>query len=126
MGVAITVQRLTLDVLHHEVGQSVFSCSTVEESRYVRVIESGEYLSFFAEATEDKVSIHTALDELDRRPFIEFVIGTRGFVHSAHATSTDLTFDTIGTETPPEHGVFVVHKRLQHSQFGICVQRLVW
>src|SRR5262245_2434379 len=74
MRVAITVEWLALDELHHEVGQAVVSCTAVEESGDVRVIERGENLSFFTKATQDEVGIHTALHQFDCRSLIEFVI----------------------------------------------------
>ncbi len=61
MTVAITVERLPLDILHHEEGQSVFGRAAVKQAGDVRVVEGCEYLAFFAEATEDEIGVHAAL-----------------------------------------------------------------
>src|ERR1043165_3800753 len=73
MSVAITVERLPFNKLHHEVRQSVFGCAAVEQARDVWMIESSEYLAFFAETTQDEVSIHAALHEFDGGTFVELV-----------------------------------------------------
>ena len=63
MAVAITVERLPFDVLHHEVRQAVFSSSAIEQSADVWMIECGEYLSLFAKTAQDEVGVHPALDQ---------------------------------------------------------------
>ena len=62
------------------------------------MIERGEYLSFFAEATQDEIRIHAALHELDGRALAELIIGARGFVDRAHAAASDFALDLIGTD----------------------------
>src|SRR5215204_1276427 len=75
MAVAITIERLAFDVLHHEVRQTVFSSAAVEQSRDMRMIECCEYLSFFTKPAKDEISIHPALDQFYCSPFIELIIG---------------------------------------------------
>ncbi|MNC97372.1 hypothetical protein D3C83_150130 [compost metagenome] len=77
------------------------------------MIECGEYLSFFAKATEDKIGVHAALHQFDCGTLVKFVIRARSFVDGAHAAASDLSFNAIRTETPPEHRVFLIDKRLE-------------
>src|SRR5918997_886519 len=106
MTIAITVERLPLDVLHHEVGQTVLSSAAVEQATDVRVIERRKDLSFFTKPAEDEVSVHPALDQLDRRCFIKLVIGARRFVHRAHTTASDFSLNSISAEAAPDHRIF--------------------
>src|SRR5215213_5195456 len=73
--VAITVQRLPFDEFHHEVGQAILGGPTVKQPGDVWVVQSGEYLSFFAEAAQDEVCVHAAFDEFDGGSLVELVIG---------------------------------------------------
>ena len=66
MRVAVVVQRLPFDKLHDEVRQAVVSGAAVEQAGDVWMIERGEDLSLFAEAAQDEVGVHAALDQLDR------------------------------------------------------------
>src|SRR5687768_13626922 len=106
MTIAITVERLPLDVLHHEVGQTVLGGAAVEQAADVRMIECRQDLSFFAKPAEDEVSVHPALDQLDRGCFIKLVIGARCFVHRAHTTASDLPLNSISAESAPDHRIF--------------------
>src|SRR5215217_7642256 len=121
MTVAITVERLPLDKLHHEVGQSVFGGAAVEQSGDVWMIESCEYLAFFAEATEDEISVHAALHQLDGGTFVELVVGARGFVNRAHAAASDFSFDSIRAQTAAEHRILIFNKRLERAHLGIPI-----
>src|SRR5690348_10865860 len=125
MGVAITVERLPFDKLHYEVGQSVFGGAAVEQTGDVWMIEGGEYLSFFAETTQDEISIHAALHQFDGGALVELVVGARRFVHSAHAAASDFSFNSIRAEAAPDHRIFIFDKRLQHAHLSIAVDGLV-
>src|SRR3954471_24890346 len=87
------------------------------------MIESGEYLAFFAEATQDEVCIHAALHELDCGAFVELVVGAYGFVDRAHTAATDLTLDSIRTKTTADHRVFILDERFEYAHLGIAVNR---
>src|SRR5690349_11331198 len=89
------------------------------------MIQSGEDLSFLAEAAQNEVGIHAALHEFDRRALVEFVVGARSFVDRAHAAASDLALDAIRAETPSEHRIFFFNKRLEHAELGIAVERLI-
>src|SRR5215217_4259658 len=103
MAVAIGVERLPFDVLHHEVGQTVFRRSSIQQAANVWMIESREDLSFFAKAAQDEVSIHPAFDQFYCSPFVELIIGAGGFINRAHAAAPNLSVNSIGTQTAPKH-----------------------
>src|SRR2546425_4864468 len=96
------------------------------------MIQGGEDLALFAKAPQDEVGIHTALDQLNRYPLVEFKVGACGFVDSSHASASNLAFNPIGAQTPPDQRieVFVIierpylAKRTYRIQFGLSVQWL--
>src|SRR5215204_7644567 len=98
MAVAITIERLAFDVLHHEVRQAVFSSAAVEQSCDMRMIECGEYLSFFTKAAEDEVSVHPALDQFYGGPFVELIVRARCLIDRAHAAASNLSVDSISAK----------------------------
>ncbi len=130
MRVAIVVKRLALDVLHDEVGQAVFRRSTIQKPGDVGMIQGGQDLAFGAEATEDEVRVHAALDELDCRALVEFVVDANCFVDGAHAAAANLAFDPVGAQAAADHRILIVDvidersKRTQRAQFSFTVQRL--
>src|SRR6185369_5631797 len=121
MTVAITVERLALDKLHYEVGQSIFSRAAVEQAGNVWMIERCEYLTLFAEATEDEIGVHAALHQFDGGTFVELIVGARCFVNGAHAAASDFPFNPIGAEAAPDHRILIFNKRLERTQFSISV-----
>jgi hypothetical protein len=79
--VAVGVDRLALDVLHHQVGQPILGRAAVDQAGDARVVERRERLPLAAEALEDVLGIHAPLDDLDRHALREVVVGARGEVH---------------------------------------------
>ncbi len=91
----------------------------------MRVIECGEDLSFFAEATQDEIRVHSAFDQFNGCAFVKFVVCAHSFVDSAHTAASDLSLDSIGAETASEHRVFLIDKRLEDALVGLSVNGLV-
>ena len=106
MCVAITVEWLTFDVFHEEVGKAVVGCAPVQQPGDMGMIQCGQYLAFLAEATQDKIGIHAALDQFDCRPLVELIVGAYGFIDRAHSTASNLTHDPIGAQTTTNHRIF--------------------
>src|SRR5215203_5906170 len=119
--VAISVERLTFDVLHHEIRKAIFSCAAVEQTADMRMIECREYLSLFTKTAQDEVGIHTALHQFYCGSFIELVVGARGFVDGAHAAASNLSLDSIRAETTSEHRIFFFNKRLERAHLSVSV-----
>ena len=98
-GVAILDDRLSLDVLHREVRQSVRRRAAVEEAGDVRVLEAGEDLAFVPEPSHDGVAVHAALEHLDRDALLERIVIADAEMHGAHAAVPDLANEAIGPDT---------------------------
>ena len=54
MCLSIAIDPIALDVLHHEVGQSVVGRSAVEQARDVRVFEGCQDLPLVLETAQDR------------------------------------------------------------------------
>src|SRR3954469_14990913 len=73
--IAEGVKRLTFDVLHDEIGESIVRRSTIQQTSDVRVIERSENLSFFAKTAQDEIRVHSSLDEFYCSSLVEFIVG---------------------------------------------------
>ena len=62
MRAAVSVDRLAVHVPHHEERAVPPPSCRVEQAGDVRVFEGGEDLALVAEALEDRVAVHPALD----------------------------------------------------------------
>ena len=85
----ILVNRKTLDVLHHEVGQSILRGPAIEQARDVRMIKPGQNLSFNAEVPQHRVGVHPRFDQLDRNLLLVLLVGALGQVHRPHPAAAD-------------------------------------
>jgi hypothetical protein len=56
----IAIDGLAFDQLHHEVGKAILGCATVNESRDIRVLQTGQNLSLVLEALQDELSVEAA------------------------------------------------------------------
>jgi hypothetical protein len=97
--IAVNIDRTALDVLHHEVRQSIGGRAGVEEARDVRVVQICEDLHLVSEAPPDNVAAETGLDQLDRDLLsIVFVIPL-GQVDGAHSSAPDLAHNAVRADT---------------------------
>jgi hypothetical protein len=99
--VTVRVDRLALDVLHHEVGPAVRRCTAVQQPRDVGVVARGEDLPLVAEAAQHLVRVHAALDDLERHSLLEMLVRALGQVDHAHAAAADLVDDAVGSDARP-------------------------
>jgi hypothetical protein len=67
--------RLTVDVLHHEIGLAVVGDTAIEQRGDVRVIEVGQHLPFGAEALHGARNARVPMQEFDRDAFLELLVG---------------------------------------------------
>src|SRR6476469_558704 len=107
MRVGVVIQGLPFNKLHYEIGQAVVVCPTVKQTGNVRMIECRQDLAFGAKTPQNEVSVHAALNELDRHPHLEFAVHANGFINRAHAPSSYLTLDLISPEATSNHGIAV-------------------
>ena len=96
---AVLVDRLPLDELHREVGQAVGRGAAVEQAADVGMVEAGEYLALVAEAADDRVGVHAALEHFERDAFLEGVVAADGKVDGAHAAASQFPDEAIRTDS---------------------------
>src|SRR5207245_994042 len=65
LGVTVVIDRLALDVLHHEVRKTVGSRASLKQTRDVWMFKIGEDLPLHHEPTQNDVRVHAAANELD-------------------------------------------------------------
>ena len=99
--VAVAVNGLPLDVLHHEVGQPLVGRAAVEQAGDVRVVQGGEYLALISEAAQHLLRVHATLDELDGDALFIGVVGAARQVDRAHAATSELADDPVGADHGP-------------------------
>src|SRR5262249_59609152 len=79
-----------IDVLHHKIRQAVFIHAAVEQARDVGMIERGQNLSLVAEAAQDVVGIHSALDQLDGHLLPILIISASRQIDLSHPARAEL------------------------------------
>ena len=113
-GIAVFRDRETLDVFHHEIGQTVGSGSAIEQSRDIGMFETRQNLSLLAEAAKDFFQIGAAADDLDGDEFVELLVHPAGQENLAHAAAAQLPLDPVGADRLPgstiEGGLGKLHR----------------
>ena len=95
---AVTIDANAFDVLHHQVGKAVGRGSAIDQRGDVGMVKAGEHLALQAEAAQDFLRIHAALDQLDRHLLLEFVVEARGQPHRSHASAADALLQFVGSD----------------------------
>jgi hypothetical protein len=88
--VGVGVDRLAVDVLHDQIRQPFVGAAAVHQPGDVGMVKRGEDLPLRAEAREDVVGVHPALDELDRHRLGEAALSSLGPVDRAHPSPVEL------------------------------------
>ena len=116
--VAITVEWLPFDELHYEVGQTIFSGAAIKQPGDVWMVQSGKYLSLFAEAAQDEsVSIPRFTSLIAARLLNS--LSAREAVDSAHTAATISRSMRYEPRRSPDHRVFFFDERFEHAQLGV-------
>ena len=118
LAVAVLVDRLPLDVLHHEIRQAVVGRVAIEQARDVRVVEAREDLPLVAEVTQHGVGIHAALDELDRDELLVLTVGATREIDDTHPAAANPLLDLVVTDRLTDQAVgqlLVEEARLNRS-----------
>ena len=76
--------RLSLDVLHDEIGKPVIGIAAVKKAGDVGVVEAGEDLPFLTELAENEIGVGPTLDDLDRHALPVLLVGASGEVDVPH------------------------------------------
>ena len=98
--VAVAVDGLALDELHHDVGRAVVGRAAVEEPRDVRMLEAGEDLPLPPEVADRVVAGAADRDDLDRDPLAVLIVGARGQIDDAHPAVAELAEHAVGADAP--------------------------
>ena len=104
--VAVGVDRLTFDVLHHEVRCAVLGRSAVEQVRDVRMAQLRQDLPLGLEPPQQRVGVEARLQQLDRDLLLVLLIVADRLEDLAHAAAAGLADDAIGTEPLPDPVLF--------------------
>src|SRR5579864_4642534 len=70
----VDVQRLTLDILHHQEGATIRRGAAVQQTADIRVVEIGQDLALMTEAGQQILSVHAGPDQLDGDLFLEVIV----------------------------------------------------
>src|SRR5688572_16717432 len=98
MRAAVLVDRLAIDVLHDEVRDAFAGGPTVEQTRDIWVREAGKDLPFVAETLKHRISVHAALDHLDRDAHLELRVGALPEIDGTHPSAAKLADDAKGAD----------------------------
>ena len=63
------------------------------------MLEAGENLTLVAEAADDAVGVHAALEHLDRHALLECIIVADAEIDGAHTAVADLAYQAIWAKT---------------------------
>jgi len=96
--IAVSVDRLPFDQLHHKVGQAFRCGAAIDEPGYVGMLQIGQDLAFGAETRDRKRGLETALHHFDRNLLAVFVVCAHGAKNRAHAAFADLLGDLVGAQ----------------------------
>lgn len=133
-GIAMVDDVLAVNVLQGRERTSFGVAAGIDQTRDVRVIESGEDLALGLEAPPQDRAIETGMHQLDRDVALVGAVGAAGQPHRTHATAANLAFQP----PAPEHlslqlsvlgAFFAVEQILDQltglvGQLGRCVSGL--
>jgi len=97
-------QRLTVDILHDQVGLPLVGHPAVEERRDVGVDQSSENLAFGSESPHQVIGVAAGPNQLDGDLLLVLGIGPTGAVHLTHPTPADDGLDRIGPDRCARRG----------------------
>jgi RNA polymerase sigma-70 factor (ECF subfamily) len=96
-GVAIEIERLALDVFHHQIGRSGRGHSSVKKTRDVGMIEIGEDLAFRAEPLQHFHAGYLRPDQLNGDVFPVLPVAAEAGIDLPHTAAPDRPFDGVCT-----------------------------
>ena len=102
--IAVSVDRLTLDIFEHEVGLRIVDDPGIDEARDIGMIQPAEHSALAAESLFSGPAEPVGMDELDRDRSLESPIGSAGSPDAAHAAPTDFGFDEVGADAAADEG----------------------
>jgi len=85
---AILIDGNTINILHHQIGQSVAD-SAIQQARDVGMVQIGQNLPLGAEAQQHSTRLRkSGMHQLDRNLLLVHIVGTGRQINSAHPALT--------------------------------------
>ena len=97
---AVNIERQAIDVLHHQVGATVFGSATVIEAGDVRMLELSQNLPFDQDTLFGVADSEPMPQHFDRDLLFVLVVRTSGKEDIAGTTGTQRLDEAIGTDLP--------------------------
>ncbi len=98
--VAVLRDRLTVNELHHQIGDALLRGPAIEQSRNVGVGEARQDLPFRAQPVGNEGRLLAGAHQLDCDLLLVLLVDAGGAVHLSHAAGSDLGKHLVGTESP--------------------------
>ena len=96
--VAISGDRPSVDMLHHQVGLALRGRASVEDGRNARVLQAGQDLALLAESPLGVLRGGAAAHQLHGDRLLERVVVTHRAIDGAHPAVGDHVQHTVGTD----------------------------
>ena len=109
--VAVGVDGLAVDVLHHQIGRAVLEIAAVDQPRNRRMIERGENMAFAVQAAAQPRVQCRMMQHLDGDGLLVLRIVSLGAIHRAHAAVPENGYDAIVADVRTDQSVLVFHQQ---------------
>ena len=101
MRLRIDIDRLSVDVFHHQIRMTVIAASAIDQPGDIRMVEARQNLSLSAKTGSDvgaPLTANPVADQLDRHLFVERGVGASRFEHGAHTALRNFAGDFVSAE----------------------------
>jgi hypothetical protein len=120
VGIGVGIDRLSIDVLHHEERLAVLGGTAIQEPGNVGVLEGRQDLPLGPEPGDHLGGVHSPLDELDRDLLLEQPVRTSAQVDRAHAPPAQLSHRPVGAEAAADgRRLVLIRPRAQAGDGGV-------
>jgi hypothetical protein len=98
--IAVLVYRLTLDVFHNEIGQTIRRRAAIQQACDVRVVESSQNLTLSLKMAQEIEAPSGRSDYLHRHVLLKCVVIPGGQIYGSHPAGADASLQKILTDAP--------------------------
>ena len=102
--IAPRVDRLAIDIVHHEIRHAVVRAAAIDDAGDRRVIQPRENLSLLAKSSDDLLVYEPGSNDLDCDSLVERVVDPVCQVYRAHPAAANFMQDSVRAEAPAFHG----------------------
>ena len=121
MAVTVLIDRSTRDIIHDQVGQTLFRGAAIQQLNDVRMVQLGEGLSLIAEAAQQVIAVQLRQQNLDGHLLLILFIGSGSQINGGHAAPPNPLDDFVRSNAAANHRVFYREMPLRcshRSHFG--------